>query len=120
MYTIFDERFVSIATQAVLSADNVRDMVLEFAFGDQRTATQAKAVPLALAATCHDEDAVTTTTLRRFYDETLEVANHVSELPHLHLVLDDAVEVGYGHAGCKRQLLRQRLVIDPRVKTSRI
>ena len=105
-----------MTAQAVLPTDDVGNLVLQLIFGNQNATAQAVRVSLALATTGHNKNAVTAAALGRLDDETVEITHHVRELPHLPLVLDNAVKIGHGHAGIEREFLRQCLVVDPRIE----
>ena len=116
MHAVFDQRFVRVPAQAVLAADDVGQVMRDLHFRDQQAAGASEGVALALAAPGDDHDSVTAAPLRGLDHEAVVVGDDFGEAPDVALVVDDAVEVGHGHSGFQRQLLREGLVVDTRVQ----
>ena len=92
----------------------------DFGCGYPHTAGQPVRVATALATPRYNKNTVTAAPLRRLDDEAVAITNDVGKRPHLTLILDDAVELRYCHAGLECKLLRQRFVINARKQTTRI
>ena len=117
---VLDEGFVATAAETVLTADDIRQVVRDLAVRHQHAARKSERVAISFAAPGHDENAVAAAALGRLDDETLPVRHDVVERLDLALVCDDAIQLGHGHAGLQRQLLRDGLVIHARIKPARI
>src|SRR5690606_21992631 len=120
VHAVLDQRRIRIAAETVLAANDVRDVMLDIPGRDQKPAREPEVVALALAATGDDDDAVAAATSRRLHDESIAIGDYIRKTPHLCLVADDAKEFWNGHACLNRQFLRQHLVVDSRIESSRI
>jgi hypothetical protein len=94
--------------------------MLEFGFGYKHAVGQPVCAALSPGAPRYDQDAVTTAATRRLDDEALAVTHGFRQATDISLVTDDPVKLGNRHTGIDRQGFCYQLVIDTRVKPSRV
>src|SRR5437763_17204016 len=92
-------------------------MVLKFSLSDQLT---ARGFIFGALATSDDDDAAACSPGSRLDDEFASIADEFAEPPHITAPANDRVGFRHRNTVLMADLLRKRLIINPRIECARV